>query len=142
MLDIPMSRMKHFIWYVEKKLCEAQCSNEAQLYIRAYYAKYPDDVGTPGGPEDLRQVSEKYKNKHTLFFMPLFYNDERHELIPFDPDFVVSPCNIPDRISDGTNDSGRKAWLLQAFRGEEDGSNHGGLHPPPYDTSSLTFPPR
>ena len=138
MLDIPMVQMKSFIAYVESKLCESQCADEMKLAIRAHYAKYPENVGTSGGPEDLRIVPEKFKNKHTLFFMPAFWSDEKGKYIVFDPDFVTDPCNIPvDLTSPGAD---RHAYLFGADG--EDASNHGGLHPPPYDTASLTFPQR
>ncbi len=130
-----LSTIKAFIAKAEKSL--AGGSYASGLGIRIYYAKYPNDLG---GYSSLIGMAPVVANKHTLFMVPTFQNNETGEAVDFNFDFITDPNNPLSFNKLLRSNPGAKMKGILGFNKSVnkhvDGvmhniRNHGGLRPPP-----------
>jgi hypothetical protein len=136
-ITFPMEQMKNFVWTVDRLVCEQECSNQ-QLGVKVYYGKYPKETGLESASADIRRMPTEYADRHSLFFVPVIRANDHQDWQVFDPTAQPTNCVYPNIPPDSIK---LVAYLLDAPpAGPADANNHGGLRPPPYDQSPLTFP--
>ena len=75
-----LESLKNFIWKIEDAVCKKGCTRSVKLGIRAYYGKYPTQMGG-----DLSDIDPAFAQRHTLFLVPTF-QDSNDEQIHWDFD--------------------------------------------------------
>lgn len=131
----PIEKIKNFIWHIENQGCEKNCGHE--LGIRMYFARYPG-VNDTLWDKNLNGVSKIYANRHTLFFVPTYYDG--HTDVDFYPDssctvkFVdwakLPPPPLGEVYSNPFKSQKTPYILMVAQSPTGDGQNHGNLIPP------------
>lgn len=133
-ITFSFEQLKKYIALAEKAICEGPCDTIPELYMRFYYAKYPDT--TRLREMQLNIENPEYAMHHTLFLIPALLS-ESGKLVEFNPQVDSINCENPPPVSTAAN----KPSFLSVDPGSgTDGSNHGGLRPPPYDVVPFTFP--
>jgi hypothetical protein len=138
-ITFPMAQLKNFIWTVERMVCTNNCS-AMQLGVKVYYGKYPQETGTTDASWDLDSLPKEYANRHSLFFVPVIRESGENLWQVFDPAFPVEDCRYPAEPIRGDTTKPFAYIFFNSPIVPADANNHGGLRPPPFDESPLTFP--
>lgn len=113
-----LEKLKSFIWHIENAACNNGCRGKKMLGVRFYYIKY-DTAAVEGRERDLIAANP---NKHSLAMVPV-YLGPKNDWYDFDYKKVGSGCSFPaPTITNKPEGAGVIAI---------DGTNHGGLAPPP-----------
>ncbi len=119
-----IDRMKNLIWKMENVACDSGCTNQQKMGVRFYYILYPKKGENMDG---LRDIPDEARGKHALVMVPVYWNSTKKEWIDFDYRNVGSVCKfspIPYH--------GQRVELTPGVTGVSgDGTNHGGIGPPP-----------
>ncbi len=137
-ITFPMDQLKSFVWSVEQMVCAGNCSG-MDLGVKVYYGKYPKETGLSDAAWDIRTLPRNYANRHSLFFVPVIRSNPNELWTVFDPTEPPENCHFPSEVPADTS----KRYAFTFFNsptGPTDANNHGGLRPPPFEESPLTFP--
>lgn len=124
-----LDKMKQYIGYIERSLCQVGCPDTTVLGLRFYYAKYPpaNEMTT----FEFAGLPPSFARKHTLFVVPTYWDPLKQKHIDFDPAQVIGTCQLQP-ISPLFMSTIGTAWGAPVI--DESGSdemNHGSLRPPP-----------
>jgi len=128
------------------------------LGVRIYYAEYPQKFDTKKY-EELADLNKNVAGKHTIFFVPTFYDTSSKKNIDFNYNHIGDKSHYPPSyyyiLTHPVDFPSIKGTVLgidkseyvyvgptsnrYALTGEEVIQNHGGMCPPPAG-SSCTFP--
>lgn len=115
-----LKKMKELIYRIERTACKSGCDDGKQLGIRFYYIKYPETVGPDGTYSDLRLVPEECANKHSIAMVPAYKDGD------FWYDFEFEIPGKECKLSKASDNSKHIGLIVLG-----DGTNHGGIAPPP-----------
>ena len=122
-----LEKIKTFISKMENSVCKSGCDTSIKLGIRFYYIKYQFGADREN---ELSGVPREYEGKHALVMVPVYQkkSDMQWYDFYFSPDAITSgPCVFSRTIID--LDGGYNTFGL--LGGDGDGTNHGGIGPPP-----------
>jgi hypothetical protein len=128
-----IEKLKNLIWHIQKAACTANCDSKMELGVRFYYIKYPATLGTEQAPAGLRGTDGLQvinQNQHALAMVGV-YRFPNGEWYDFDFNNLFSACS---GLTGGVSDTVGTVAIL----GE--GSNHGGVGPPPFPGTYPTNP--
>jgi hypothetical protein len=121
-----IEKLKTLIWLMDSTFCARNCDATKEMGIRFYYIKYPPNLGTPNGPEDLAGLKAENRNKHSLVMVPVYRTKNMPTAEWYDYDLWTSKEGCFNKIFLlGGGES--QAWGI----GPDPGNNHGGIGPPP-----------
>ncbi|HEV7779937.1 MAG TPA: hypothetical protein VGO58_01660 [Chitinophagaceae bacterium] len=128
-----LGKIKTFISKVENSVCTSGCDTSIKLGIRFYYIKYRFDLDKDN---ELAGLPRNYNNKHALAMVPVYKSkrDGKWYDFFFNPNPVSGAGCVFDRTIIDI-DGGYNTFALVG--GDGDGTNHGGVGPPP---APGTFP--
>lgn len=154
-----LETLKNFIWNIENAACQKGCynnTNNLNLGVRIYYARYPDDNGMAGNPDlqilphnsSSNSVTNSFADHHTIFMVPTF-QDANNATIQWDFDpwhwsssttatnGCIAPTSMTQWLVDTTAPFGNSRSLIlaqtatyQPNTSQNATYNHGDMIPP------------
>ncbi|MBS1772864.1 MAG: hypothetical protein JST82_08385 [Bacteroidetes bacterium] len=136
-----METIKRFIYTVETTTCN-RCGNNSnpRLGIRVYYGTYPDTTDTIWNTSAMAGVDRSFAGKHTVMFVPTYFDSASNANVDFDPQFVTGNCDFTaiqsfyETMKTATL-STTEFTILSSMNGMA--QNHGDMIPPPYGKNDI-----
>lgn len=154
-----LETLKSFIWNIENAACQKGCynsTNNLNLGVRIYYARYPDDDSMNNNQDLLvlphstpnSAVNNSFAEHHTIFMVPTFRDaNNPNTQWDFDPwhwsssATTTNSCTVPTTMAQWLVDTtapfgnARSLMLAQtanypAGSSQITGYNHGDMIPP------------
>lgn len=117
-----LKKMKELIFRIESNACNSGCADGKELGIRFYYIKYPEKVGPDGTYEELRALTADCANKHAIAMVAAYKEGESW----YDFDYEIPDKTKACNLKSASVNSKHIGLIVQG-----DGTNHGGMAPPP-----------